>query len=68
MRLLWLVWCYVSASALVPCVCFTPLQLLGSSKGDELWSATLEDEAADATHKMLLAGDGDVTLLAYTPG
>jgi hypothetical protein len=46
----------------------TLLQLLGSSKGDELWSATLEDEAADATRKLLLAGDGDVTLVAYTPG
>jgi hypothetical protein len=29
---------------------------------------TLEDEAADAPHKMLLVGDGDVTLVAYAPG
>jgi hypothetical protein len=57
----------VLLSALVSC-CDGHLQLLGSLKGDEVWSATLEDAAADASHKLLLSQGDDVTLVAYTPG
>lgn len=49
-------------------------QLLSASKGEEVWSSTLEDAAAEGTHKQLLVqqdGEGGgavITLVAYTPG
>jgi hypothetical protein len=45
------------------------LQLLGASKGDELWSAGLE-QASHATRRLLLtdAASGTMSLAAYTPG
>lgn len=44
------------------------LQLLGSSKGDVLWSATLDDAAADSASKLLMVQDDAISLVAWTPG
>ncbi|WIA18351.1 hypothetical protein OEZ85_009816 [Tetradesmus obliquus] len=53
----------------VAAVASDTLKLLGASKGDELWSASLE-QASHATRRLLLTGAavGTVSLVAYTPG
>jgi len=44
------------------------LQLLGSSKGDVLWSAALDDAAADSASKLLVVENDVISLVAWTPG
>lgn len=48
--------------------CLQLAQLLSAAKGEELWAAALDDAAADASQKLLLAVGTEVTLVAYTPG
>lgn len=50
-------------------LCQRDLQLLSASKGDELWTSSLEDAAADASRKLVVAQDDSlVSLVAFTPG
>jgi hypothetical protein len=60
---------YDAAATAFLAISYAVVQLLSASKGEELWSASLE-QASHATRRLLLpdAATGTISLVAYTPG